>query len=80
MDSLARLERMIIDITRAVEAHDHATRRVREALGDLSSAADGHEQAVEGLTGVTDRLGSRARELEERVGRFRTSSSEQIRE
>lgn len=73
MDNLARLERMIGDITRAVEAHNHATRRVREALGDLSSTTGDHEQAVEGLTGVADRIGARARELADRVGRFRVS-------
>ena len=73
MENLARLERMISDITRAVEAHNHATRRVREALGDLSSTTGDHEQAVEGLTGVADRIGARARELADRVGRFRVS-------
>ena len=73
MDNLARLERMISDITRAVEAHNHATRRVREALGDLSSTTGDHEQAVEGLTGVADRIGARASELADRVGRFRVS-------
>ncbi len=73
MDNLARLERMISDITRAVEAHNHATRKVREALGDLSGTAGDHEQAVEGLTGVADRMGARAKDLAERVGRFRVS-------
>jgi methyl-accepting chemotaxis protein len=73
MDNLARLERMISDITRAVEAHNHATRRVREALGDLSSTTGDHEQAVEGLTGVADRIGARAKELADRVGRFRVT-------
>jgi methyl-accepting chemotaxis protein len=71
MDNLGRLERMIDDITRAVEAHDQATRRVRETLGHLSASAGDHEQAVEGLTGVADRIGTRARELADRVGRFR---------
>jgi methyl-accepting chemotaxis protein len=71
IDNLARLERMISDITRAVEAHHQATRRVRESLGDLSDTAGDHEQAVEGLSGVADRIGARARELADRVGRFR---------
>jgi methyl-accepting chemotaxis protein len=71
MDNLVRLERMISDITRAVEAHNQATRRVREALGDLSSSTGDHEQAVEGLSGVADRIGTRAKELADRVGRFR---------
>jgi methyl-accepting chemotaxis protein len=75
MDNLARLERMISEITQAVKAHNQATRRVREALGDLSDTAVGHEQAVEGLTGVADRIGARAVELAERVGRFRVSAS-----
>ncbi len=75
IDSLARLERMIGDITRAVEAHNQATRRVRDALGDLSSTAGEHEQAVEGLAGVADRMEARSRELADRVGRFRVSDA-----
>jgi methyl-accepting chemotaxis protein len=71
MDNLVRLERMISEITRAVEAHNQATRRVREALGDLSTSTGDHELAVEGLSGVADRFGNLARELAERVGRFR---------
>jgi methyl-accepting chemotaxis protein len=71
MDNLVRLERMISDITRAVEAHNQATRRVREALGDLSSTTGDHEQAVEGLSGVAERIGATAKELADRVGRFR---------
>ena len=71
MDNLVRLERMINDITRAVEVHNQATRRVREALGELSGTAGDHEQAVEGLAGVAERIGSTARELADRVGRFR---------
>jgi methyl-accepting chemotaxis protein len=71
MDHLAHLERMIGDITRAVEAHNQATRRVRESLGDLSDTAGDHEQAVEGLTGVADQIGARAKELADRVRRFR---------
>jgi methyl-accepting chemotaxis protein len=75
MDNLARLERMISDITRAVEAHNQATRKVRQALGDLSDTAGDHEQAVEGLAGVADRIGARARELADRVGRFRVADA-----
>jgi methyl-accepting chemotaxis protein len=71
IDSLARLERMIADITRAVQSHDAATRRVRDALQHLSETAGEHESAVEGLAGVADRLGSRARALADSVGRFR---------
>jgi methyl-accepting chemotaxis protein len=73
MDNLVRVERMISDITRAVQAHDQATRRVRESLGQLSSTAGDHEQAVEGLAGVAGRIEARAKELADRVGRFRVS-------
>lgn len=71
IESLARLERMIGEITRAVQNHDAATRRVREALQNLSQTAGEHETAVEGLSGVADRLGARARALAENVGRFK---------
>jgi methyl-accepting chemotaxis protein len=71
LESLGRLERMIEEITRAVQNHDAATRRVREALQDLSHAAGAHDSAVDGLSGVSDRLGSRARALAETVGRFK---------
>ena len=62
---------MIQEITRAVEAHNAATRRVRDALQNLSHTAGEHETAVEGLSGVADRLGSRAKALAERVNRFK---------
>jgi methyl-accepting chemotaxis protein len=71
LESLGRLERMIEEITRAVQNHDAATRRVRDALQDLSQVAGAHDSAVEGLSGVSDRLGSRARALAETVGRFK---------
>jgi methyl-accepting chemotaxis protein len=71
MESLSRLDRMISDITRAVESHNAATRRVRETLGQLSHATGDHEVAVDGLSGVADRLGSRARALAERIDRFK---------
>jgi methyl-accepting chemotaxis protein len=71
LDGVARLERMIAEIGRAVEHHDAATRRVRDALRNLSQTAGAHESAVEGLSGVADRLGARARALQERVGRFK---------
>jgi len=71
LDSLGRLERMIEEITRAVQNHDTATRRVRDALQDLTEVAGAHDSAVEGLSGVSDRLGSRARALAETVGRFK---------
>ncbi len=70
-ESLARLERMIQEITRAVEAHNAATRRVRDALAALSHGAGAHDAAVDGLSGIAERVGARARELADRVGRFR---------
>ena len=70
-ESLSRLERMIGELTRAVENHNAATRRVRDALQALSHTAGDHESAVEGLAGVADRLGARARALAERVNRFK---------
>jgi len=71
MESLSRLERMIADITRAVENHNAATRRVRDTLGVLTHATGDHEQAVEGLAGVSERLGARATALAERIDRFK---------
>ena len=71
IDSLARVEKMILEITRAVETHGAATRRVRDALRNLGDTAGAHELAVEGLAGVAGRLGGRARELAESVGRFK---------
>ncbi len=71
IESLGRIEGMIADITRAVENHGSATRRVRNALQNLSQTAGAHESAVEGLSGVSERLGSRAKALAERVGRFK---------
>jgi methyl-accepting chemotaxis protein len=71
IESLGQLERMIVDIARAVQNHDTATRRVREALQHLSRTASEHESAVEGLSGVAERLGSRARALADSVGRFK---------
>jgi len=71
LESLARLERMIAEISKAVDNHNAATRRVHEALQNLAHTAGEHESAVQGLSGVADRLGARARALAERVGRFK---------
>ena len=71
MENLARLERMVSEATRAVEAHNAAARRVREALGSLGSISKNQERAVDGLSGVAERLGKRSSELADRVGRFR---------
>ena len=70
-ESLGRLERMITEITHAVEAHNAATRRVRDSLGELSHTTGDHETAVEGLSGVANQLGARARALAERIDRFK---------
>ena len=71
LESLELIDKMLTDITRAVENHDAATRRVREALSYLSRSAEQHEVAVVELSGVADRLGGRSRALAERVGRFK---------
>ena len=74
IDSVGRLEQMIGDIRRAVDAHDAATRRVREALQHLTATAGEHETAVEGLASVAERLGAGARALAERVDRFKVNA------
>jgi len=71
IESLGPLERMIAEIGRAVENHETGARHVRDALQDLSRSAGAHENAVDGLSGVADRLAARARDLAERVGRFK---------
>jgi methyl-accepting chemotaxis protein len=71
LESLEKINGMIADITRAVENHDAATRRVREVLGQLSRVAERQEEAVVELSGVADRLGGRSRALAERVGKFK---------
>jgi methyl-accepting chemotaxis protein len=71
LEGLGRLERMSAEIGHAVESHDAASRRVHEALQNLSDSAAAHEAAVEGLSGVAERLSARARALTERVGRFK---------
>jgi methyl-accepting chemotaxis protein len=71
IEAVARLERMIADIRQAVEEHDAANHRVRDALQNLARTAEHHETAVEGLATVADRIGSGARSLAERVDRFK---------
>jgi methyl-accepting chemotaxis protein len=71
LEGLGRLDRMSADIRRAVESHDAATRRVHDALRNLSDTAASHGTAVEALSGVAERLAARARALAERVGRFK---------
>ncbi|HET6412169.1 MAG TPA: HAMP domain-containing methyl-accepting chemotaxis protein [Anaeromyxobacter sp.] len=71
LENLARLEVMIKDIAKAVEAHAQATQAVKRSLEDLSRTAGQHETAVHGLSGVSDQIGSRARALSETVSRFK---------
>ena len=71
LESLELIDSMLSDITRAVESHDAATRRVREGLLQLSRTAEQHESAVVELSGVADRLGGRSRALADRVAKFK---------
>jgi methyl-accepting chemotaxis protein len=72
LQSLERLNAMIEEVTRAVTSHGEATRRVHTSLKDLGSAAAEHEAAVTELAGVAGGLQDRARQLSERVERFKT--------
>lgn len=72
LQSLERLEAMTGDVSRAVASHGEATRRVQESLRDLGAAAAGHEAVVGELAGVAGGLQQRARDLSERVERFKT--------
>ena len=71
LDSLEKINTMLSDITRALENHELATRRVREALSHLNRTAEQHESAVVELSGVAGRLSNRSRALAERVDRFK---------
>ena len=71
LESLARLEKMIREITEAVQNHNAATQHVKKALEALSQAAGEHQSAVHGLSSVAEQLGSRARSLADRVHRFK---------
>ncbi|HET7753389.1 MAG TPA: methyl-accepting chemotaxis protein [Anaeromyxobacteraceae bacterium] len=71
LENLERINGMIAEITTAVDAHENATRNVRELLAQLDRTARAHEAAVAELAGVADRLGGRSRALAERVGRFK---------
>jgi methyl-accepting chemotaxis protein len=71
LDGLERIDGRLAEIGRAVEAHEAATRRVRELLSHLTRTAAQHEAAVSELAGLADRLGGRSRALADRVGRFK---------
>jgi methyl-accepting chemotaxis protein len=72
LENLSRLEKTIQDLTRAVEGHQAASGRVREALAAMVNAAGDHEAAADGMSGTARALTSRAEALAERVGRYRT--------
>ncbi len=71
LESLEMIDSMLGDITRAVENHDGATRRVRDGLEQLTRQAEQHEAAVVELSGVAERLDGRSRALADRVGKFK---------
>jgi methyl-accepting chemotaxis protein len=64
---------MIEEVTRAVADHGDATAQVQAYLRGLSGTANQHGRSVGELSSVARRLEERARDLSERVGRFRTS-------
>jgi methyl-accepting chemotaxis protein len=68
---LERVDTMLGDIRRAVENHDAAARRVREALEQLAPATARSVTAAE-LSGVASDLERRSRALAESVEGFRT--------
>jgi methyl-accepting chemotaxis protein len=71
IESLERTDGMLGDITRAVENHHAAARRVREALGHITRTAELHQSSVVELSGVAERLGGRSTALAEHVGKFK---------
>jgi len=71
LDSLEKINAMLSDITRALENHELATRRVREALSHLNRTAEQHESAVVELSRVAERLSNRSQALAERVDKFK---------
>jgi methyl-accepting chemotaxis protein len=71
LESLERIDAMLLDVTRAMETHGASTRRVREVLGQLSRTSERHEAEVVELSAAADRLGGRSRALAERVARFK---------
>jgi methyl-accepting chemotaxis protein len=71
LGSLARINEMIAEVSRAMERHEAATHNVHESLRHLAGTAQQHETAVAALAGVAGRLGAHSRALAQRVGRFR---------
>jgi methyl-accepting chemotaxis protein len=71
LDGVERVDGLLADIGRAMENHQAAARRVREALGHLSTTTELHQSSVVELSGVAERLGGRSKALAERVGKFK---------
>ncbi len=71
LQSLEKINAMLADVGRAVENHDAATTRVREALSHLTRTAEQHDGAVIELSGVAGRLETRSRALAQSVGKFK---------
>jgi methyl-accepting chemotaxis protein len=71
LETLERADGLLSDVGAAVENHDAAARRVREALAELGQARAQHDRAIAELSSVADRLGGRSRALADRVGKFK---------
>jgi len=70
--SLEKIDTMLADIRRAVENHDAAARRVREALSQLTRTSEQNDAVGAELSGVASGLEKRSRALTESVGYFKT--------
>ncbi|MFL5261022.1 MAG: methyl-accepting chemotaxis protein [Anaeromyxobacteraceae bacterium] len=71
LDGVERIDGMLAEIGRAMEAHQAAARRAREALGHLGRTTELHQSSVVELSGVAERLGGRSKALAEHVGKFK---------
>jgi len=70
--SLEKIDTMLADIRRAVENHDAAARRVREALSQLTRTSEQNDAVGAELSGAASGLEKRSRALIESVGYFKT--------
>jgi methyl-accepting chemotaxis protein len=71
LETLERMDGILVDITHGVEDHGAATRSVCDALAHLGRTAEQQDGAVVELSAVAERLGGRSRALAERVARFK---------
>jgi methyl-accepting chemotaxis protein len=71
LESLEQIDGMLADIRRAAGAHQAATRRVRDVLGQLTRTAQEQEGVVVELAAVAERMGDRSQALAQSVGRFK---------